>query len=219
MKFYLQSLKPEDFMQVNQSVTLAGVYSEPIDFTNDELDVAKTIQDLLEVMSEDQIIYLYGMNDTFRYLLEEGKRLQSVSKQAALIVPASEQGFMAIKASKRMGIPLAVGSIFQLEQAAVALQDQAALLFINLEKVGRYTDSIQVLQDILSLVDQPQKENIVAVCSNLEQLRSAMRVGARAVCATPRVYSQMVYGTASDADLSVAREEWLLTYARHDVVE
>ena len=219
MRFYLQSLKPEDFMQINQSVTLAGVYSEPIDFTNEELDVTKTIQDVLEVMSEDQAIYLYGMNDTFRYLLEEGKRLQSVSKQAALIVPASEQGFMAVKASKRMGVPLAVGSIFQLEQAAVALQDQAVLLFINLEKVGRYTDSIQVLKEILSVAEQPQTENIVAVCSNLEQVRQAMRVGAKAVCATPRVYAQMIYGTASDADLSVAREEWLLTYARHDVVE
>lgn len=219
MRFYLQSLKPEDFMQINQSVTLAGVYSEPIDFTNEELDVTKTIQDVLEVMSEDQAIYLYGMNDTFRYLLEEGKRLQSVSKQAALIVPASEQGFMAVKASKRMGVPLAVGSIFQLEQAAVALQDQAALLFINLEKVGRYTDSIQVLKEILSVAEQPQTENIVAVCSNLEQVRQAMRVGAKAVCATPPVYAQMIYGTASDADLSVAREEWLLTYARHDVVE
>ncbi len=219
MKFYLQTLKPDEFMQVNQCVTLSGIYTEPIDFTQEELDVNATLASLQEVMSEDQLIYLFGLNDTFRHLLEEAKRLQSVCSQARLIVPANEQGFMAVKASKRMNVPVAVGAIFQSEHAAIALQDQAPLLFVNLEKIGRYADSMQVLKDILALVDEDKKENVVAVCSSLEQVRAAMRAQAKAICANFRVYAQMMYGSAVQSDLSIAREEWLLTYARHDVVE
>lgn len=46
-----------------------------------------------------------------------------------------------------------------------------------------------------------------------------MRAQAKAICANFRVYAQMMYGSAVQSDLSIAREEWLLTYARHDVVE
>ncbi len=115
--------------------------------------------------------------------------------------PAS-RAFMAVKASKRMGVPLAVGSIFQLNRQQLPCRIKLALLFINLEKVVRYTDSIQVLKEILFCGGTAANRKH---CGSRSNLGSSPGDAGRCkqFVRKPRVYAQMIYGTASDADLSV----------------
>lgn len=219
MKFYLNSLNPDAFLQINQAVTLAGIYTEPQDFSYHELNVEKTLESILEMMTEKQNIFVYGMAGGFRMMLEEGKRLARISEQITLVVPANEQGFMAVKASHRLQLNTALGAIYQSEQAAIALQDGAPTLIVDLEKIGRYTDSMSALKDILDLIEPEDREKLIVVCPTLEALRQAMRLGAKAICAKPQVYNQMLFNVLTDSQMMQSREEWMLTYTRNEVIE
>lgn len=219
MQFYLETLKADEFMEINQAISLAGVYTRPMDFISETADVEKTLESLLEYMSAEQKIFVYPVTGNFRTMLEEGKNLQKISSQITLTLPASDQGYMAAKVSKRMNLPVAIGALYQSEQAAIALQDSNVLLFYDLEEAGNYGDSLAVLKAILSLLDDEHKESLVVICPNLEMVRKALNAGARAICTRGEVYSRMLFNPMTTSLMNKAREEWMMTYTRSLVVD
>lgn len=219
MKFYLESISADEFMDINQAVGLAGVYTKPSDFTKSQADVGQVLKSLLEYMGADQKIFVYGMTGNFRTLLEEGRILQKVSSQIVLTLPASDQGFMAAKASKRMHIPVAMGAFFQSEQAAIALQDPDLVLFYDLEQAGKFGDSMAVLKDMLALLEEGQKESLVVICPNLESVRKVIAAGARAIWTGNDVYIQMLFNPMTEMEMAKDRDEWLNTYTRTLVMD
>lgn len=219
MKFYLQSLNPDEFMQINQAVSLAGVCSEPVDFSRGELNVMDTIHNLLEVMSEDQSFYIYGLSSNFRAMLEEGKRLQKLSGQLVLTLPTSEQGLMAAKAARRMQIPVALGSIFSAAQAALAIHDHAGTILLDLNKASRFIPAEEILRDTLALFAEGEKERLLVLCSNMDQFNLAIRLQAASIAAPSEVYAQLLYNVLTSSEMMQAREEWLLAYTRNEVLD
>ncbi len=219
MKFYLQTLNPDEFSQINQAITLSGLITEPCDFSRAELDVQKTLEALLERMSEDQHIYVYGLSTGFRSMLEEGKMLQQVSKQLVLTLPADEQGLMAVKASRRMNLPTAAGCIFQSEQALMAMQNHAGTVFLDFEKIGRFTSAESVVQDVVLHAASNKDCEVIVIAKTLEQLRVAIECGAESICTTPDVYGQMLFNILTTSEMAQAREEWLMAYTRNEVLE
>lgn len=219
MKFYLQSVSPEDFMEINQAITLSGVLTEPWQFTRGEIEPQQAVSSLLEVMSEEQTVLVTAISSGFRSMLEEGKRLQSLSKQLILNVPCAEQGLMCLKAAIRLQLPVAAGMIFQSEQAVLAARNQARMIVLDLEKIGRFGSSKKVLEDTLSMLEEEARGRVLAQCSSLEQLRMAMKAGAKNLCAPVDVYHQMLFCVPTVSEAESIREEWVLTFTRNEVLE
>ncbi|UNT96793.1 hypothetical protein [Allobaculum mucilyticum] len=222
MKFYLQTLQPDEFMEVNQAVSLAGVYTEPVDFTRSEANVNQTLSALLEVMSEEQTIFVYGISNGFRNMLEEGRHLQKFSKQLIPAVPADGQGCMAIKAGSHQHLGMAAGRIFSPEQAALAMHNGAKTLLLDLEKIGRFTSAKKVLKKVLKLSGNDESQagsEILAICTSLEEMRMAMACGATSIAAPKAVYDQMLFSVLTASETAAARDEWIMTYTRTEVLD
>ena len=219
MKFYLQTLNPDEFSQINQAVTLSGIITEPCDFSRGELDVRECLENLLEMMSEDQHVFVYGLSTGFRTMLEEGKRLQQVSKQIVLTLPANEQGLMAMKAAKRMNLPVAAGCVFQSEQALMAMQNHAGTVFLDMEKIGRFSNPENVLQEVNLRLASYKETEVIVIAKTLDQLRLALECGSNSICSTPEVYGQMLFNVLTTSEMAQAREEWLMAYTRNEVLE
>lgn len=219
MKFYLRTILPEEVMEINQAITLSGVLCEPWQLTRNEINVEQQFESLLDVMSEEQTLLVQAISNAFRGMLEEGKRLQKLSAQITMMVPATQQGLMALKASRRLSLPMAASQVFQLEQAMVALHAHAGLLILDLDKISRFASAKKVLKSLLKTVSSDQKENLLVVCETVEQLRMAMACGAECVAASADVYHQLLFSVLSDSEMQSIREEWILTYTRNTVLE
>lgn len=219
MKFYLRTILPEEVMEINQAITLSGVLCEPWQLTRNEINVEQQLESLLDVMSEEQTLLIQAISNAFRGMLEEGKRLQKLSAQITMMVPATQQGLMALKASRRLSLPMAASQVFQLEQAMVALHAHAGLLILDLDKISRFASAKKVLKSLLKTVSSDQKENLLVVCETVEQLRMAMACGAECVAASADVYHQLLFSVLSDSEMQSIREEWILTYTRNTVLE
>lgn len=219
MKFYLRTILPEEVMEINQAITLSGVLCEPWQLTRNEINVEQRFESLLDVMSEEQTLLIQAISNAFRGMLEEGKRLQKLSAQITMMVPATQQGLMALKASRRLSLPMAASQVFQLEQAMVALHAHAGLLILDLDKISRFASAKKVLKSLLKTVSSDQKENLLVVCETVEQLRMAMACGAECVAASADVYHQLLFSVLSDSEMQSIREEWILTYTRNTVLE
>ena len=217
MKFYLKTLNPDEFMEINQAITLSGICTEPTDFSRGEVDVMSALEGLLEVMSEDQTISLFALNGGFRGMLEEGKMLQKISPALILTLPASEQGFMAAKASRHLNLSVAMGAIFSLGQGTIALENQDGPLIFDMEKAGRFCDSVKLLQQLLALVED--KTRVIALCENEEYFIKALACGAQAICAPSQVYGENLFNLLTDSQMNQAREEWLMAYTRNTILE
>lgn len=211
MKFYLRTILPEEVMEINQAITLSGVLCEPWQLTRNEINVEQRFESLLDVMSEEQTLLVQAISNAFRGMLEEGKRLQKLSAQITMMVPATQQGLMALKASRRLSLPMAASQVFQLEQAMVALHAHAGLLILDLDKISRFASAKKVLKSLLKTVSSDQKENLLVVCETVEQLRMAMACGAECVAASADVYHQLLFSVLSDSEMQSIREEWILT--------
>ena len=217
MKFYLKTLNPDEFMEINQAITLSGICTEPTDFSRGEVDVMSALESLLEVMSEDQTISLFAINSGFRGMLEEGKMLQKISPALILTLPANEQGFMAAKASRRLNLSVAIGAIFSLGQGTIALENQEGPLLFDMEKVGRFCDSVILLEQLLALVED--KTRVIALCENEEYFTKALACGAQAICAPGQVYGENLFNLLTNSQMNQAREEWLMAYTRNTILE
>lgn len=217
MKFYLQTISSDEFMEINQAIGMEGIITQPWDFTRCGADVNKTLSALLDVMSEEQKLYVQAIQAGFRGMLEEARKLRQFSSQLVAILPCSEQGLMAMKALRRMQLPAAAGQIFQAEQAMLAMHNLDGPVLLDLEKIGRFADAKEVLANALALAQKP--ENILCLCSSLEQMRMAMALGAKQIAAPAGVYQQMLFSVLTSSETNSMREEWILTYTRNEVLE
>lgn len=225
MKYYLQTIDPAEFLEVNQAITLSGVYTEPMDFSRSNKNVKETLNSLLEVMSESQNILLYSIAPSFRSILEEGRHLQAFSPRLIPVVTADSQGYMTLKAAHTLHIPTACGRIFTLEQAMASMHNQAWVTILDLEKISRFAPTEGLVEDVLNTAgaysanEDYDPDRVLVVVSDSSQFHMAIQAGAQNICAPKSVFDQMLYSPLTKSESVAARDEWIVTYARMEVLD
>lgn len=219
MELYLQSVSPDDFMEINQAVPLSGIYTAPFDFTAGELNVKDTLQSLLEVMDDTQKLYVHSVSAGFRSILDEGKTLHALSDKIVLVVPADAQGLMALKACRTLKIPAAAANVYDPAQILVASKVTEAPVIADLDAISRHGDARQVLSQAAAILDDPGKQLMVSGCMNQEAFTGAAMVHPAAIAARPEVFRSMMYSVLTQSEMENARDQWIMTYTSDTVLD
>lgn len=206
-------------MEVNQAVHLAGVVCPARDFLEKEADVENTIRSLLEVMTEDQKLFVPAISPDFRDMLEEGRRLQKISSQIVMMVGCDFQSLMALKACRTMHIPAASSRVFQSDQALLAQNNQPAMIFMNYSQLAKHADAFQVWHETAEIFGDKKSLLMAEGIQSSAQLRQAALAGIENVSCTIDVYRALYFNALHAEEVNDIRDGWIMTYTRTDLLE
>lgn len=222
MKLYLQSIQPDDFMEINQALPLAGIYTTPFDFLGTEKSVREILESLLEVMDDTQKLYVHSISTGFRSMLEEGKRLHALSERIVMVVPCDAQGLMALKACRTLKIPAALGSIFDAGQAAAAASvvcTGSENTVFDLSSIARHGDGQALVSRAAELLADTPEALMVTGCLNQEAFAQAAVCHPGSIAAGADVYRSMLYSVLTQTEMETIREQWIMTYTSDMVLD
>lgn len=225
MKYYLQTIDPAEFLEVNQAITLSGVYTEPMDFSRSNKNVKETLNSLLEVMSESQNILLYSIAPSFRSILEEGRHLQAFSPRLIPVVTADSCGYMTSKPRIRFIFRQPAAESLPSNRRWPPCITEAWLTILDLEKISRFAPIEGLVEDVLNTAgaysanEDYDPDRVLVVVSDSSQFHMAIQAGAQNICAPKSVFDQMLYSPLTKSESVAARDEWIVTYARMEVLD
>lgn len=217
MKLLLHTVRSDEFMEINQSLALDGVYTTPWDFYSQDLDVAAAIDSLLELMTDSQRLYVQCVSSGFRPLLAEAKKLHAYSGLIVPVIPGDAGGLMALKACRTLHIPAVCASLYDSGQAALAAAGTQEPLVLDLDAIGRHGDSRQVLMQTAEILADQKERLMVAGLRSPEDFRMASLAHPGWIAARADVYQSMLYSPLVQKERETIREQWILSYTADTV--
>lgn len=217
MKLLLHTVRSDEFMEINQSLALDGVYTDPWDFYSGDLDVAAVIDSLLELMTDSQRLYVQCVSSGFRPLLDEAKKLHAYSQRIVPVIPGDAGGLMALKACRTLKIPAACASLYDCGQVALAAAGSQEPLVLDLDAIGRHGDSRQVLSQSADILGEQKERLLIAGLRSPEDFRMACLARPGWIAARAEIYQSMFYSALSQKERETVREQWILTYTADTV--
>lgn len=220
MEFILETVSADEFLEINQILSLKGVLTTPSLFIREGADVKEVLSSLLEVMSEEQLIYVHTIESGFRSILKEARALQAISKQVIPVLPFSMDGLMAMKACRTLKVPAVIDHLTSAEQAEFALNNGAHSLLFNAEEIAEASDPIRDLKDVKEALSEEEWDRVIV--SGLKQpseLRSILKLQAKTVCLSEQAVMMILNSPVSQKAVAAEKEAWQIAFTRMELFD
>ena len=135
MAFYLETASPKEFSEINQYLSLEGVVVPARGLLKEHAKVNGTIAAMLEFMSEHQKLFLPVISAGFRAMFAEARKTAALSRQIVVMIPASNEGLMCLKACKTLNIPCVLTYADSMLLAAFGHENHAKGLIMSYDKL------------------------------------------------------------------------------------
>ncbi|MCF0260701.1 MAG: hypothetical protein HUJ54_12655 [Erysipelotrichaceae bacterium] len=146
MGFLLETVSPAEFSEINQYITLEGVICPAAAILGNKVKVSQLIDEFLNIMAEDQRLYLPVISAGFRPMLAEIRQTAAISSRIVVMIPAVSEGLMCLKACRTLKIPVILSGVQSMAMAAFGYENHAPAMIMDaaaLEETGSALSSIQ----------------------------------------------------------------------------
>ena len=192
MDFYLDSADYGKIMEYVEAYNIKGVTSNPTIIVKDKADIMK----LIEVVPKDKELFVQVISDELVGIIEETKKLMSLSENIIVKIPATPNGLKAIKILKEQNIKTLATGIYSVEQALMAANCGAAYVA---PYVNRICDlEIDFVKSALEIQKTFKQQNIdckvlAASFKNMMQVKELMINGIDAVTISADLMEKLIY--------------------------
>lgn len=139
-------------------------------------------------------------------MVKQGKFFYQISNRIITKIPATEEGFKAIKELSRMHIPTMATVVFHARQALLAIAAGAQYVAPYLGgMLQEEPDAWNELENMAKIIDQYQfpSKILVASLQNLEQVDTCARMGLHGVTLKDHLFNALV----RDDEMTLQRED------------
>lgn len=231
MNFYLQTADPARYSEMSQCMTFAGIITTPEMFYRENRDVRKTIDELLELLTDDQKLFVPVIQSGFRAILKEARQLKAIKANVVPVIPYSMDGLMALKACSTLKVEAACSHVSSAPQAMIALNNNAPILISSAaeaEKSSDYDRESAMLMQTLQheKIRRSNTEETPAITeliasdfSSAWQIKKAMADGADSVALTYEQCAGLLNIPAVKEELQNDRDQWIFNYTRMELLD
>ncbi|MCF0259653.1 MAG: hypothetical protein HUJ54_07325 [Erysipelotrichaceae bacterium] len=145
MGFLLETVSPAEFSEINQFITLEGVLCPAAKMLEKKVKVSQLIEEFLNIMAEEQRLYLPVISSGFRTMLAEIRQTASLSDRITVMVPATAEGLMCLKACRTLKVPVILAGVQSMAMAAFGHENHAPAMLLD---YGALEESGHALQTI-----------------------------------------------------------------------
>lgn len=145
MEFYLDSANIETIKYYTSNFNVKGVTCNPTIIIKD----GGSIKELVENVPQEMELYLQVIAQDHEGIIKEVKQLMSLSPNIIVKIPATPEGFIAIRKLRKEGIKTLATAIYSVNQALMAANCGAAYVAPYVNRMNNLeVDGIQAALDI-----------------------------------------------------------------------
>ena len=209
MKIFIDTANIDEIKEVNSWGILKGVTTNPSLIAKEGRDFKEVVTEIASIV--DGPISAEVISLDWEGMVEEGKELSKIHPNIVIKIPMTEQGLIAVKELKKLGIKTNVTLIFTAAQALLAASAGASYVspFLGrLDDIG--TDSSGLIFDILEILGKGDFdcEVIAASIRNAEHVVSCATYGADIATIPYKVLKEMVKHPLTDAGIKRFLKDW-----------
>ncbi len=192
MDFYLDSADYRKITEYVEAYNIKGVTSNPTIIVKDKADIMK----LIEVVPKDKELFVQVISDELVGIIEETKKLMSLSENIIVKIPATPNGLKAIKILKEQNIKTLATGIYSVEQALMAANCGAAYVAPYVNRIcDLEIDGVKAALEIQKTFKQQNIDCKVLAASfkNMMQVKELMINGIDAVTISADLMEKLIY--------------------------
>ena len=220
MKLVIDSSDIQKIKELNELLTVAGVTTNPTIITKSGRPSEDVINDLIDILSPDQLIFIQVVKTDFEGIMEEAKYINSLREKNMVVkIPVTHEGLKAIKECKKLGIKTLATAIYTANQGFMAALNGADYLapYVNrMENFGYGIGQVCDLLDMLRLNNLPT-EVIAASFKNTRQVHELFKAGIQSVTVPVDVAFNLIDHPATESAVETFSKDWEKAYGRNSL--
>ena len=220
MKLILDTADIEQIKHLNDILAVDGVTTNPSIIAKTGRDVKEIINDLLEVLNEDQLIFVQVVANDYEGIMEEAKYIASLGKNCHPKIPVTEAGLKAIKECKKLGIGVLATAIYSAEEALLAAKNGAMCLAPYVNRMCNFGDGVQEVIDLQRMLDVYGFDTYIVAASfkNCLQVHELWKAGIEAVTVPVDVCRNLYGHPATKQAVCDFNRDWEKAYNRKTLI-
>lgn len=222
MELILDTSNIEQIKELNELLTITGVTTNPTIVTKSGKSPEALIKELIEVLSEDQLLFIQAVQTSYEGIMEEAKAISSLrSKNAYVKIPVTHEGLKAIKECKKLGIGVLATAIYTADQAFLAAMNGADYLAPYVNRMDNYGDGVANVKDLIEMLKVNNMESKVVAASfkNTRQVHELIKAGIQAVTVPCDVVYNMIDHPGTKIAVGEFSVNWAKAYNRSTLFE
>lgn len=209
MRLFIDSANIEEIRQAARLGVISGVTTNPTLVAKEGRDFHQTLKDIMAIVGGPTSAEVVSTDADG--MIEEGKRLFELGPHIVVKIPMTEEGLVAVRELKKLGIPTNVTLIFSLNQALLAARAGATYVspFVGrLDDIGY--DGMALVSEIVSVYKtyHIDTEIIAASIRHPEHVRQAALIGAHIATIPFEVLKKLSAHPLSDIGLKRFLADW-----------
>lgn len=222
MELILDSANIKQIRELNDLLTVTGVTTNPSIITKSGKEPRVVIDELISVLSEDQLLFIQVVKTDFEGIMEEAKVISSLRPKNTLVkIPVTHDGLKAIKECKKMGIRTLATAIYTADQAFLAAMNGAEYLAPYVNRMDNYGDGVGNVKDLIEMlkVNDMDAKIIAASFKNTHQVHELIKAGIQAVTIPCDVAFNMINHPGTKIAVGEFCMDWQHAYQRSSLFE
>ena len=221
MEFILDTADVQEIKNLNELLTVAGVTTNPTIITKSGKDFQTTVKEIIEVLDEEQTLFIQAISATCEEIVEEAKYIDSLRKKNIYVkIPVTHEGLKAIKECKKLGIGVLATAIYTADQAFMAAMNGADYLAPYVNRMENYGDGIKEVKDLIEMlrVNGLNSKVVAASFKNKKQVHELIVAGIQAVTVPVDVAYAMINHPGTEIAVGEFTENWNKAFGRRTLV-
>lgn len=217
MEFYLDSANIETIKYYTSNFNVKGVTCNPTIIIKD----GGSIKELVENVPKEIELYLQVIAQDHKGIIKEVKQLMSLSPNIIVKIPATPEGFIAIRKLRKEGIKTLATAIYSVNQALMAANCGAAYVAPYVNRMNNLeVDGIQATLDIQKVLKNQNIDCKVIAASfkSTAQVKKLLVDGIEAVTIGADLFEKVVCNNEAVQAAKDFTDAWEKAYGTTELV-
>lgn len=214
----LDTADVEGIKQCLDILDVQGVTTNPTIITKSGKQPERAIQDIIDVLDEDQKLFVQVVATGYDDIMEEARHIASLrgGKNVYAKVPVTHAGLKAIKRCRVEGIKTLATAIYSADAAFMAAHNGADYLAPYVNRMCNYGDGVEQVCDLIDMlaVQGSTTKVLAASFKNVDQVHRLVLNGIQAVTIPVDVALGMVGHPGTAIAVGEFSANWKAAYGR-----
>ena len=220
MEFVLDTADFEAVRELNETLTIAGVTTNPTIITRSGHDPYEVAEEMATILNPSQKLFMQTIATDTEGMIADAHAIKGLQREdgpeMCVKIPVTPAGYRAIKAVAAEGTTVLATAIYSADEGFMAALNGAQYLAPYVNRMDNYGDGVAQVLDLLEMLANAGLPTKVCAASfkNVRQVHDLICAGIQAVTVAPDVVRNMIGHAGTDVAVKEFSANWHAAFGR-----